>query len=234
MKQWPIMTAILMLTGAWGLVWSLSYAEVVPAKDPFSTFPLSVNQRWEGRELGLEQSIVNQLKVNDYMMRIYLPQAAQAGQAAPEPAQVSKAVLPQIPVWLYVGYYQSQRTGATYHSPKNCLPGAGWQVTETELIPVTLPDQTRLSINRVMVQKGLDKQVILYWYQDRGRVVASEYWAKAYLMWDALTRHRTDGALVRISIPVVTTGEAATQHGVAFLQDSWPLLQTYLPGDEAV
>jgi EpsI family protein len=80
-----------------------------------------------------------------------------------------------------------------------------------------------------LIEKGLDKQVILYWYQDRGRVVASEYWAKAYLIWDAITKNRTDGALVRISLPVTKSTEETYQEGLTFMRDIWPSLQEYLP-----
>ncbi len=134
----------------------------------------------------------------------------------------------QIPAWLYVGYYQSQRTGATYHSPQNCLPGAGWQFVESTYLPVTVGGSV-VTINQVVIQKGLDKQVILYWYHDRGRVIASEYWAKAYLLWDAATRNRTDGALVRISVPVVTTTDDAVEHARGFLRDLWPSLLEFMP-----
>ena len=79
------------------------------------------------------------------------------------------------------------------------------------------------------IQKGLDKQVIVYWYHDRGRVIASEYWAKEYLIWDAATKHRSDGALVRISVPVTTTVEAAQAQARMFLQDSWPLIVDFMP-----
>src|SRR6185436_11845448 len=181
-KAWPMVAAVVMLLGAWGLTRSLSHAELIPAKKPFASFPLEIGQAWQGKELGLERDVLNVLKLDEYMMRVYHRQPEASGTVA------NRELLP---VWLYVGYYQSQRTGATYHSPKNCLPGAGWQVMESQEVSVPMAGQAPITINKVMVQKGLDKQVILYWYQDRGRVIASEYWAKGYLMWDALTRHRS-------------------------------------------
>jgi EpsI family protein len=220
MKRWPLLVAVILLGGAWELTRSLSHAELIPLKKPFASFPLTIGQTWQGKELGLERDVLNVLKLDDYMMRVYVRQPEASGTVAGQEL---------LPVWLYVGYYQSQRTGATYHSPKNCLPGAGWQVMESQEVSVPMPGRTPAIINKVMVQKGLDKQVILYWYQDRGRVIASEYWAKGYLMWDALTRHRSDGALVRISMPVATTVDAAYQEGMTFLQDGWPVLQAYLP-----
>jgi EpsI family protein len=134
------------------------------------------------------------------------------------------------PVWLYVGYYGSQRTGATYHSPKNCLPGGGWQFKSTETVTGAVPGAPATAINRVVIEKGFDRQLILYWYQDRGRVVASEYAAKGYLIWDATTRNRTDGALVRISTPVVGSEEEAYRHALDFLRVAWAPLLRHLPG----
>ena len=155
------------------------------------------------------------------MMRVYIPQELIKGGENPKGLA---------PVYLYVGYYQSQRTGATYHSPKNCLPGAGWQFVDSEQIPVMLARGDAPVINKVVIQKGLDKQVILYWYQDRGRIIASEYWAKGFLVWDSMTKKRTDGSLVRTSVPVVgKSEEQAFAEGFEFLRDVFPLLGQYLP-----
>jgi len=81
----------------------------------------------------------------------------------------------------------------------------------------------------VLIQKGVDQQLVLYWYHDRGRVIASEYWAKGYMIWDSMTRNRTDGSLVRIIVPVSGTPEEAFEVGVAFLKDMWPALLTHMP-----
>lgn len=214
--RWPLTVAVVMMAAAWGFAQSLSHAEVVPSRQPFDAFPLALGE-WQGREHGLDREVLDVLKVSDYMMRSY----ARPGAGAEG-----------MPVWLYVGYYQSQQTGATYHSPKNCLPGAGWQVMTAEEAALPVSGGTAVTINRVLIQKGLDRQLILYWYQDRGRVIASEYWAKAYLMWDALTRHRTDGALVRLSVPVTSTPEEAFRQAGAFLREAWPPLQAHLPTGE--
>ncbi|RMH07494.1 MAG: EpsI family protein [Nitrospirae bacterium] len=217
MKPWPFLLAICLLAGTAVIVESLSHGEVIPNKKPFADFPLLIADRWQGRELGLDEEILQVLKVNDYMMRIYKPIPSGRGSTM------------RTPVSLYVGYYASQRTGATYHSPKNCLPGAGWQFVDTQIVPVRLTKDQTITINRVLIQKGLDQQLVLYWYYDRGRVIASEYWAKGYMIWDAMTKNRTDGSLVRVMVPVETTPEAAFEVGVSFLRDVWPLLQEYMP-----
>ena len=220
MKHWAFVVALAMLLSTWGSLQVISHGEPVLSKKPFAEFPLTISHRWEGKELGLEKDVLDVLKLSDYMMRMYVPVRKE---------QVSSHF--RLPVFLYVGYYQSQRTGATYHSPKNCLPGGGWQFVEAEPTTVVVPSGKAVTINKVLIQKGLSKQVILYWYQDRGRVVASEYSAKGYMIWDAMTKNRTDGALVRISVPVGTSVEEAYRESFAFMQDMWPLLTDYMPDE---
>ncbi len=235
MKKWPFFIAIFFLVGTFGFIQSFSKNEELISNKAFEQFPLNLAEAWEGRELGMDQEVLDILKLTDFMMRVYVPVVAQGGEEAElAETDVNKSQLKNegahLPVWLYVGFYQSQRTGATYHSPKNCLPGAGWQFMESDFIPLTMPDQTTITVNKVLIQKGLEKQVILYWYHDRGRVIASEYWAKGYLVWDAMTKNRSDGSLVRISIPVRDgTVEEAFDHGVDFMRDLWPTLLEYMP-----
>ncbi|TKB82287.1 MAG: EpsI family protein [Nitrospira sp.] len=225
-KSLPLILSIIVLAGAWGLLTSLSHGEPMLNKRPFSEFPVSLAGHWKGTEIGMDQEILDVLKVSDYMLRMYQPSATLESGTTPASGHG--------PLWLYVGYYQSQRTGATYHSPKNCLPGAGWQLSESNYVSVPTPTGASATINRVVVGKGLERQLILYWYQDRGRIIASEYWAKAYMIWDAMTKNRTDGSLVRLSIPVTTSTEDAYREGMTFLQDAWPVLFEYLPTREMV
>lgn len=231
LQQKPIGMAIGFLCCALLVVHSLSQGELIPKKAPLAHFPLTIAGYWEGKELGLEEDVLKVLRLTEYIMRVYVPNPAPVGKAQPVslPERSPGSGLPaEGPVWLYVGYYASQRTGATYHSPKNCLPGAGWQFVESTEMAVPVSNRSLL-VNQVTIQKGLDRQVIVYWYHDRGRVIASEYWAKAYLVWDAATKRRSDGALVRISVPVTTTVEAAQAQARLFLQDSWPLIVDFMP-----
>jgi EpsI family protein len=208
--------AACLLVGATVMMQHASRAEQVQERLPFSAFPLAIAEQWEGRELDLERDVLDVLRVDDYMLRVYVP----VGEPLPS----------RIPVWLYIGYYKSQRTGATYHSPLNCLPGSGWSIVSRD--EVMLKDRP---VNRVVIQKGLERQLVLYWYQDRGRVITSEYWAKAYLLWDAITQNRTDGALVRVSVPILasqdTAGglEEAFMAGQSFLERLELLLPAFLP-----
>jgi EpsI family protein len=233
-QKWPYLLAIAILVATTFFI-EISYSpaeELVPNK-PFSEFPLVLADRWEGREVGLKEEIEKALELSDYMMRRYVPAAGQVGEEAGLKASEGNQSMREkraLPVWLYVGFYQSQRTGSTYHLPKNCLPGAGWTIMQSEYVTLPMPGDQSVTINQVLVQKGLDKQVILYWYHERGRVIASEYWAKGYLVWDSMTKHRSDGSLVRISVPVQDgTEEEAFDHAVQFLQDMWPVLLDFMP-----
>lgn len=239
MRTWSALVAIGMLLCGAVILRSLGREGPDLPRKPFSHLPLGIGKDWQGKELGMEPTILEVLQLSDYTMRVYYRKLP--GSIKPEGQTTAgwnkplfhsqQPVVSQdlVPVWVYVGYYQSQRTGSTYHSPRHCLPGAGWQLAESTTVTVPVEQGLRLKINRVLVQKGSHKRIVLYWYQDRGRVIASEYSAKVYLVWDAMTKNRTDGSLVRISVPVTTTEERAYEHGVEFIKDFWPFLRECLP-----
>ena len=226
MKRWPFVLALVMMASTWAFLASRSRAEPALERKPFASFPLALGD-WTGRDLEMDEQVLALLKLTDYVMRVYTPARSAGGEAGAFEAKLRQEAAP---VWLYVGYYGSQRTGVGYHSPKNCLPGGGWVFRSTELVSGVIPGRPELAVNRVVIEKGFDRQLILYWYQDRGRVVASEYAAKGYLIWDATTRNRTDGALVRISTPIVGSEEDAYRQTVAFVQEAWRPLAEHLPG----
>jgi EpsI family protein len=139
---------------------------------------------------------------------------------------------------LYIGYYESQRQGDTMHSPLNCLPGAGWSPVQNDHLSINVPvslgtttgaRERSIEVNRYIIEKGVDRQVVLYWYQSHGRVVASEYWGKIYMVVDAIRINRTDGALVRVVAPIVTSQEDAELDAVDFVRVLFPSLERYLP-----
>lgn len=134
-------------------------------------------------------------------------------------------------VGLFVAFFSSQRKGGAIHSPKNCLPGSGWEPVKGAIIPVTIPSPGKtVEINEYVIQNGLKREVVLYWYQSQGRVIASEYTAKFCLIWDAIRKNRTDGALVRIVSPVVNGDEDhALELAKSFVQESFPHLAESLP-----
>ena len=213
MKAWlRVAIATGVLSGGILFLQLLSRGEAVPLRRSFEKFPLQLGPH-HGVEQGLEPEIIKALGVTDFMMRQY---------TAPG----------RLPIWLYVGYYETQRTGAIIHSPRQCLPGSGWNIVKSERVALDVPGSTApgITINRVIVAKGQDRQVVLYWYQERGRVVASEYWAKYYLIRDAVTMNRTDGALVRVMSPYTGDGEATAEATtVDFVKTMFPRLGEYIP-----
>lgn len=103
----------------------------------------------------------------------------------------------------YVGYYASQRDGATFHSPLNCLPGSGWTLNEPGRITITSPGGSSFVANRYVIQNGSQRLAMIYWYQGRGRTVASEYWGKVYTVIDSVRLRRSDAAMIRVTVPIV-------------------------------
>ena len=155
------------------------------ARTELRDFPGAIG---EWRQLGVDDRFDKQtesvLRADDYLLRNY---RSQDGQLAS----------------FYVGYYKTQRNGATYHSPLNCLPGSGWDMSNPKIVMITPPNgQPAFPANEYLIQNGKDRQLMVYWYQGRGRAVASEYWGKVYTVWDSLRRRRSDGAMVRVSVPV--------------------------------
>ncbi|MCU1289827.1 MAG: eight transrane protein EpsH, partial [Acidobacteria bacterium] len=145
----------------------------------------------KGTEIRFGEATESVLRVTDYTMREY---------AAPDGRLAN----------IYVGYYASQRSGATYHSPQNCLPGAGWVMREPEYIEIKTPRGVTFRANRYIVENGVYKEVLIYWYQGRGRYEASEYADKINTVWDSVTRRRSDGAMVRVMTSVGGDERAAT------------------------
>jgi EpsI family protein len=210
LRELVIAMGILIAAGV--LLRSVSHGEETPIHKSLATFPLHIGH-WSGTEQSFESDILQALKVDDYLLRQYQQEQGAA-------------------VGLYIGYYKSMRQGATYHSPKNCLPGSGWYFVDTGKTPLAIVNSSGqpIEINRFIIQKGLDKQLVLYWYQDRGRIIPSEYWAKIYMVIDAITKNRTDGAFVRITVPFTHQNEAEVlAHGKAFVERIFPLLREYLP-----
>lgn len=180
------------------------------SREPLGGLPILVDE-WRGQDAEpLDQDTMRVLGVDDYVLRTY------GG--------------PGGPVGLYVGYYTSQRQGDTIHSPMNCLPGAGWVPVEAGRVRLASRGGP-IDVNRYVIQKGEDRQIALYWYHGRGRAVASEYWSKAFLVWDAARNNRTDGALVRVLSPVARgdSPASAESRAVSFATHLVPLLSPHVP-----
>lgn len=191
------------------LLHAVSHGEPTPLRQPLGQLPM-VMDGWQGQNDPLEDRIVRALGVSDYLKRTYLNSGGQ-------------------PVDLYVGYYQSQRTGETIHSPKNCLPGAGWEPVRAGYLTIPLAAMPAIVVNEYLVEKRPAQYLVLYWYQAHGRVIASEYRGKAWLVFDAITRNRTDEALVRVITPTRGGENQARAHAVEFVQALYPRLSRFIP-----
>jgi EpsI family protein len=205
-----ILSVFLIVQGS--LFYGFSRSETLPSYRPLDGFPKQLGE-WRMIEQGvMEQDVKDVLRADDYVTREY-------------------AVSPEKVANLFVAFFKSQRAGQTPHSPKNCLPGSGWVWTIADTIPVTVPGRAApMEINRYLVSKGESRSMVLYWYQSRDRVVASEYKAAAFVAWDAIRYNRTDTALVRVVVPVIDGhDDVATQTGVEFIQSFFATLRRFFP-----
>ena len=137
------------------------------------------------------------------------------------------------PTNFYVGFYSSVGVGGGYHSPKNCLPGGGWGIdtVKTVQLQAGIEGKKTSTVTELLIRNGDQYQVVLYWYQNRGRVIASEYWEKVYLVLDALTKGRRDGSFVRIMVTVKGTDIEGSEHRVQqFAEQAMVELEKFLPG----
>ena len=191
-------------------------AEVAVPRTPFDTFPRDIGPWKSIVDPPLEEDVLRVLGVDDYLSRVYYQS-------------------PTVAVGLYMGFYGSQRQGDTIHSPLNCLPGAGWEPVSQGRVRIDNADGRGrdITVNRYIVQKGLDRQLVLYWYQSHGRVVASEYTSRLYLIHDAIRLNRTDGSMVRVIAPIkidaTDNGASAERLAEEFVRAIFPLLPAYLP-----
>lgn len=186
--------------------------EVLPQRQELRHLPSQLAD-WTGRDLRIQPEVLKVLGAGDFLSRIY-------GRDPKEPY-----------IELFVAYFPSQRTGSTIHSPQNCLPGAGWTPVEAGRMLLPWDGGESIPVNRYVIARGLDRQLVLYWYQAHSRVVASEYWAKFYLVADAIRLHRSDGALVRIITPLAP-GESPAQgeqRAVEFSRSLRPALESHIP-----
>jgi exosortase D (VPLPA-CTERM-specific) len=190
-----------------------SERERVPPRAPLSELPDRLGPWRQVETNTLDPATLELLKPDDYLSRTY---ANERG----------------MPAFLFIAYYGSQRTGQTYHSPQNCLPGAGWAMVGHQRYPLGGDQVGQGEINQYLIAKGGEKLLTLYWYHGRGRVVASEYWGKVYTVEDAVFRRRTDGALVRVMLPVEERAggeQRALEEGLNFVQRLMPELPRSIP-----
>jgi EpsI family protein len=175
---------------------------------PLSEFPSAIGVS-QGEDRPYENQVVQAIGADDYINRVYV------------------GSIP--PIELYIGYYQDQRSGDSIHSPKNCLPGSGWVPVHSSRLQIGSMDGVPVIVNGYLVAQGARQDMVLYWYQSHERIVASEYWAKFWLVADALKHRPTDGAIIRVWT-TAADGEATAQaRAVDFARQVYPQVAELLP-----
>ena len=210
--HWRFLVSVALLAGTALLLRARNGAEILPSRLPLNSFPHTLG-RWTSTDIALEQDVRQVLGPGDFLVRAYTNTGNGKG------------------VNLFIAYFPSQRTGDTIHSPKNCLPGAGWIPVQSDRITIDVGGHSPFVVNRYIIAQAEQRQLVLYWYWAHNRAVASEYAAKFYLISDSIRMHRSDGSLVRVTTPIAENEsiDSAQQTLLSFSSNVVPLLNQYVP-----
>jgi EpsI family protein len=205
--------ALVLLLGTALFLQARNRGEVFPARKPLGGFPEKLGS-WSGSDVEIPKDIRDILGPGDFLLRVYQDQTERIPNND-----------------LFMAYFPSQRAGDTIHSPKNCLPGAGWTPIDTARVPLAVAGREPFLVNRFVIAKGDERMLVLYWYWAHDRAVASEYWAKIYLVTDSIRMNRSDGALVRVTTRMLPgeSADSAMSRLVPFAGQIVPLLNQYIP-----
>jgi EpsI family protein len=208
-RFWTVV-AMLAVTGL--LLQARGGGDLIPVSEPLSKMPHVVGN-WSGDDLQIDQDSMSVLGPGDFLSRAY-------AQGSDEQA-----------IELFVGYFPTQRTGVSIHSPRNCLPGAGWAFESSRYLNIVDASGKPHRVGEYIITNGENRQFVIYWYQAHGRSVANEYLAKMYLAIDAVRMNRTDGALVRVTTPIGSAESAikARERAESFASQLAPMLPRYIP-----
>jgi EpsI family protein len=208
--RFGVLLVLLLLVGVVVNAWSYLGEARVERKE-LKEFPESIGA-WQ--RTGVDQILDNEtlkvLRASDYLLRDFRKPDGKVAN-------------------LYVGYYASQRSGATYHSPLNCLPGSGWTLSEPGKATIALPNGKSFIANKYVIQNGDYKSMMIYWYEGRGRSVASEYWGKVYTVFDSVRLRRSDGAMVRVTVPIRSSEVEAEQSALEFASAASTSMPEFVP-----
>lgn len=205
MLSWRTAVTATLLALTLFAVYSAGKREPELLAQPLSTIPEEIDG-WRGvNDAKLDEQTESVLSASDYVYRTYQKDGRQ--------------------VDMFMAFYAMQRAGEAMHSPKNCLPGAGWEIWNYDTVEIPVEGE-RVAINKYWIQRGRERMLVLYWYQNADRVIASEYSAKAFLVWDAVRTGRTSGSIVRVTMPDQPDAEEA---GRKFAAELIPLVREVLP-----
>jgi EpsI family protein len=217
MKSPRFWVVLLLLLATFTTLHLRASVDRVPPSEPLSLLPQSIDQ-WSSQDVPISQDTLDILGDGRFLNRLYTNSTPTGHLAEP-------------PVSLFIGYFPTQRTGQSIHSPQNCLPGAGWSFVSSRKIYLNSPELKNYAVGEYVIANGTAKQVVLYWYLAHGRSIANDYVAKAYMMADAIRYNRTDGALVRLVTPLDSneTLESAHARVVKFADRFVPMLPRFIP-----
>ncbi len=212
LKSWPARAITILLLAQAGLMYSSIGPEAVPPGRPLAGFPATIGP-WQMVQEGVIDAEAREvLKADDLLTRVYGDSAS--GRVAD----------------LFIAAFRSQRNGKAPHSPKNCLPGAGWVKIDQSEISVDVGAPQPIPVNRYVVAHGDNRSLVLYWYQSRDRAVANEYKAKFWVVADAIRLNRTDTALIRVIVPIRDKNEdLADRTALAFVRDTFGTIRAFIP-----
>lgn len=208
--RFALLLFVLLIGGVVVNAWQYLGEVPVPRKE-LKDFPRELGA-WQqsGGDQKFDAQTMSILRASDYLMRDYRG-------------------IGGVNANFYVGYYASQRDGATYHSPLNCLPGSGWVMSSPARVTISPEGHPSFEANRYMIQNGSSKQLLVYWYQGRGRSVASEYWGKIYTVVDSVRLRRSDGAMVRVMVPVGASETTALEAAKSLSESAAQALPEFIP-----
>ena len=212
-SHWRFAITALLLASTAIFLQARGHHEIVPDRESLASLPYQLG-KWRGTDVAIQPDVLALLGPGDFLQRAY------ESTAAPQPY-----------VDLFLAYFPSQRSGDTIHSPRHCLPGAGWSPAESTRVSLSFPGRAAFEANRYLIAKGGERQLVLYWYLAHDRAVASEYWAKFYLVADSIRMNRSDGSLVRVITPMLPSEptDTAQQRVLSFAGTLVPNLGRYIP-----
>jgi EpsI family protein len=208
--RFAVLFICLLVTGILVNGWAY-LGEANVARKPLKDFPDQLGSWRKGNpDQIIDEPTMKVLRASDYLLRDYQRPDGKVAN-------------------FYVGYYATQRNGASYHSPLNCLPGSGWTLSNPDSVTISLPDGKSFVANKYVIQNGDYKSLMIYWYQGRGRAEASEYWGKIYTVIDSVLRRRSDGALVRVTVPLGDSEPAAVESAKDLSAQAAAAIKEFVP-----
>ncbi len=209
-KWWPKWAAIGVLLFTLLVNFGATQVRATPLIRSFDLLPAHIGEFVLVGDSEMDSSVIENLGVDHYIMRVYRSPSG-------------------YDLWLYLGYFEEQKEGAMIHSPKHCYPGSGWSSLSSEITKIKIPDSNNtIEINEYILAKSDTRQLVYYWYQSRGRIVANEYLDRLFMLFDSLTKRRSDGALIRISGPANDV-QKARKFQQQFINALYPVLAEFLP-----